>query len=359
VHLLERKASLVLVLSLFLTTAAFAELTITSISPASGPTTGGTIVTITGTGFSNCVICSPPAPNGVTFGGVQADNAQLVNERTLVVVAPPRAAGVVDVTVHAWESDHSVTLSNAFTYIEPTEEGAELVLLPLFAPPVHGAHGSVFATDFRARNRSHDQNVVAFGLTGYCAIAPHCIADPTPSYIIERAQQIVPGDVEMTGTPGLFLRLLPWQVDDLEMQLRAFDFSRDSTNFGTEIPVIHEEDLFVDEKIVLLGVPTDDRFRNTLRIYATQPVSVSVELRAAGGTLLETREVTLSTPDNSYEPAYAQVGDLPAGVGPLRVTVFPPEPDPLPGMPWQPPMWAFVSVTNNETQHITLISPQR
>ena len=168
-----------------------------------------------------------------------------------------------------------------------------------------------------------------------------------------------------SGNPGAFLFISSDRVNDLEIQLRAYDISRDATNFGTQIPVVHEDE-FVDverDPIVLLGVPTDERFRNTLRIYSTHETGAIVELYSNQQQgMLQWRRVYLSAPGSAFEPAYAEVNDLPVGVGTLRVRIVPGWADgPPPSPPWpgpQPGIWAFISVTNNDTQHITVISPQ-
>lgn len=80
--------------------------TITTVSPSSGPTSGGTGVTITGTNFSST--------DSVTFGGVDAPFA-VVNATTLSVVTPPGAAGAVNVVVT--NPAGSATDANAFTYV--------------------------------------------------------------------------------------------------------------------------------------------------------------------------------------------------------------------------------------------------
>jgi hypothetical protein len=66
--------------------------------------------------------------------------------------------------------------------------------------------------------------------------------------------------------------------------------------------------------------------------------------------------VHLSGATNPFEPAYAEIGDFPVGAGDVRVTIH----------TWSrlghipnPPVWAFLSVTNNDTQMITTITPQR
>ncbi len=59
--------------------------TVASVAPASGPTTGGTNVTITGTGFTGVT--------GVTFDGATATNVSVVNGTTITCTTPAGTAG--------------------------------------------------------------------------------------------------------------------------------------------------------------------------------------------------------------------------------------------------------------------------
>jgi hypothetical protein len=65
--------------------------TVGSVSPTSGPTGGGTSVTITGTNFTGAT--------AVTFGGVSATGITVVNSTTITATTPAHAAGTVDVVV--------------------------------------------------------------------------------------------------------------------------------------------------------------------------------------------------------------------------------------------------------------------
>ncbi|WP_280238965.1 IPT/TIG domain-containing protein [Nocardia abscessus] len=76
--------------------------TITSISPTSGPTTGGTSVTITGTGFTG--------PATVSFGGT-ATTFTIDSPTQITAIAPAGSAGAVQVTV-----TNSDGTSNGVTY---------------------------------------------------------------------------------------------------------------------------------------------------------------------------------------------------------------------------------------------------
>lgn len=78
----------------------------TSVTPNTGPVTGGTSVTITGTGLSGAT--------SVTFGGVAATVATVVNANTITATTPAHSAGAVDVVVTT--SGGTGTGANLFTY---------------------------------------------------------------------------------------------------------------------------------------------------------------------------------------------------------------------------------------------------
>lgn len=81
--------------------------TVNRVRPPSGPTTGGKKVTITGADFA------PGAT--VSFGSVAATDVVVVSDSKITAVAPPHAAGAVDVTVTNPDGG-SGTLVNGFTY---------------------------------------------------------------------------------------------------------------------------------------------------------------------------------------------------------------------------------------------------
>lgn len=81
---------------------------ITSISPTTGPTTGGTIVTITGSGFTGAT--------GVTFGGAPGTSFTVVNDTTITVTTPAGTAGEAAVVV-LHENGNSEP--GTFTYVTP------------------------------------------------------------------------------------------------------------------------------------------------------------------------------------------------------------------------------------------------
>jgi len=79
----------------------------TSLTPTSGPTTGGTAVTIYGTNFIGTT--------GVTFGGSAAIGFSVINYTAVLATPPAHAAGAVNVVITT--PNGTATGTNAFTYI--------------------------------------------------------------------------------------------------------------------------------------------------------------------------------------------------------------------------------------------------
>jgi Bacterial Ig-like domain (group 3)/IPT/TIG domain len=99
--------------------------TVANISPTSGTTLGGTVVTITGANFT--------AATAVAIGGVAASNMTILNANTIVAVTGARAAGTVDVAIT------NATGTNAgpglYTYIQ---QGSTTVAVSSANPSSYG-----------------------------------------------------------------------------------------------------------------------------------------------------------------------------------------------------------------------------
>jgi hypothetical protein len=91
------------------TYAALPVPAVTGVSPAAGPTTGGTSVTITGTGFSNAT--------AVKFGTTTAASSfTVVSGTQITAVSPAQSAGPVYITVVAPGGTSLQGAGNKFTY---------------------------------------------------------------------------------------------------------------------------------------------------------------------------------------------------------------------------------------------------
>lgn len=77
------------------------------VTPNSGPTSGGSGVTLTGTDFTSAT--------QVTFGGVDATSVNVVDDTTITAVTPAHAEGAVDVIVT--KSGGTSSANNSFTYV--------------------------------------------------------------------------------------------------------------------------------------------------------------------------------------------------------------------------------------------------
>ena len=87
--------------------------TISSVSPSSGTTLGGTVITITGENLTGTT--------SVTVGGVAATSVVVVNATSITAVTPAGTAGVKTIAVTT--PSGTVNLPNAFSYVVPAPTG--------------------------------------------------------------------------------------------------------------------------------------------------------------------------------------------------------------------------------------------
>lgn len=224
----------------------------------------------------------------------------------------------------------------------------ERILLPVFTPPVHGAFGSEFHTELRAYNDGKF-TLTVHGFERQCPVL--CIPLPDLPFELPPNQEILPQDFLYTGTPGLFIYVPKERFSDLSMNLRVHDVTRDDENFGTEMPIVRDTD-FRTDRLVLVGVPTDPKFRNTLRIYSPELTNVLISIDDAPPV-----RVALAAGANMFTPAFAMFSDFPIGTDKVRVTIDV-ESLIISLLPIETPIWAFITVTNNDTQTISTITPQ-
>jgi hypothetical protein len=143
----------------------------------------------------------------------------------------------------------------------------------------------------------------------------------------------------------------------VDMTLRLSDTARHSTDAGTEIPVVRSRD-FHTSTLRLHNVPLHETARVTLRIFDVDDNgtgTVAISTYRLDGTLLQ-RELHSFTPSG-----YPQPDGLPYAPSIIEVLLAPRaeavriEITPLSeGLRF----WAYVSITNNTTQHVTLVTPR-
>lgn len=238
----------------------------------------------------------------------------------------------------------------------------ERVLFPLNinpSYPIEGALGSRWITHASVHNRG-DHPVQLIG--GY-----NCFLCRTATPILaHRTHTMVP----TTSAGGSFLTFHSGDAEDLVFQLRARDITRGEESWGAEIPVVREREFA--PRIDLLGVPVQENYRITLRIYALEPTTtLPVRVRwysqppefqtaivgiAGDWDVLLGETVANIAPQaeapNAELPAMVRVdGIAPVGYrGSVHIAI-----EPLDAVSR---IWSFATVTSNVTQAFTVVSPQ-
>jgi hypothetical protein len=235
-----------------------------------------------------------------------------------------------------------------------TARGAqEKLLLPIaYYGQVPGAFGSLWKVELSGRNAG--SSFVRVGTKMPCAVnCPNSPAQPHSDFFV---------DLSFTKTvAGHFIYVDSAGAESVSFNLRVQDVSRQALTWGTELPVVRSSDAFT-APVSLINVPSDSRFRVAVRVYDFDGTGANrVRLRIFpfnSSDAIVDDEVALTTQGFSPEelPPQAQITDLTGRYptlrdrGPLRIEVIPVT-SPL-------RFWAFVSVTNDETQHVTTITPQ-
>lgn len=336
----------------------FAVPNITNIDPQEGFAYGQTHVTIEGTGFSGGLVT-------VLFGS--EPGTVLTSNDTRILAIATRGSNPTDravaVTVRVFGHGESV-FSNAFQFhpdANPNPEDYTAAIVPLTAGRLNGAHGSIWeaqlnvynAFPFDLRMPGPEETIVEL---------PIDFAIKIPARKAKRVELFR----RETGVDGHFLYIPTPMLGAPKFSLRVRDISENATSLGAEVPVITRNDAF--NNIIIPDVPVDPNYRPTLRIYGFTPAPMFVTVTVYpenGDTPYSETDVELhGILTTQYvpfppHPAYAAFDPIPpaarAAGGRVRVeitnhgdVVSPP----------LPPIWAFVSLTNNETNQVTIVTPK-
>jgi hypothetical protein len=144
------------------------EPSVTTVDPRTGPEDGGTLVTITGEGFTGST--------GVTFGGVAGTEFDVVDDTTITVLTPAGAPATVPIVV---ENPVADAAAGDFTYVAGTEvtgitpgsgpeDGGNTVTIAgvCFTGATGVTFGGVPATSFTVVNDTTITAVVPAGTPG-------------------------------------------------------------------------------------------------------------------------------------------------------------------------------------------------
>jgi hypothetical protein len=224
----------------------------------------------------------------------------------------------------------------------------ERILVPLLIPEAPGAFGAVFATDLSLSGSDEQALVLVHGIRADCLHVPCPNAGPDAVDVGFGEDRLRPDTMKYDGTPGRFMYVARQQVPRLHGHLRVRDITRAAQNLGTEIPLVRESEFIRTGKLVFWNEYPSKQYRSSLRLYAPQAMRVHVTVVDEHGNETAHNVDLHATGSTVYDPHYAYFGDFPAqGWSALHLKAD-----------VEKPFWAFVTLTNNETQMITTITPQ-
>ena len=264
---------------------------------------------------------SSPSPITVTTTAPQAEGNYLFSARV-------SAEQIHDRDAASDSSSMTVTVGNPTT--PPPGPAYRRILVPLMPAEVPGINGARWKTDTTI-------------LTNGVAIEPQLGA--------------LPG--------GQFIYVAEADEARVQLNARVWDVAREAQTAGSEIPIVRERE-FTSSTIALLGIPVAPHYRHTLRVYdfdGRSGARVGIRIYAGSETTprasvtrtLGVVSTAKATPAQlPVHPGYLELdpGSLTplAGISTLRVEIEPLDE----GLR----LWSFVSVTNNETHHVTTFSRQ-
>lgn len=226
----------------------------------------------------------------------------------------------------------------------------ERVLVPLAVgvASTPGGYGSIWKSELYGFNRGTTPLVVTTSaslcMLGSCPVGRFTIP---------------PGEaLKIISAEPTMMFVLVGDPRDLSLNARVFDESRNRVDWGTELPIVASESF--QPGFTLINVPVRSGFRVLLRLYEADggaDTNVTIRIRdAATNAVVRELPLTLEARyyDLGFDFGYGQwlLDDvLGAGTeGLVHIELTPTNPVRR--------FWGFVSITHNETQHVTLVTPQ-
>ena len=280
----------------------------------------------------------------VTVAGIPAQFTYANLTSDIDVTLPDLPAGTVADIIVRLQDGTTLRRNAALRIVDPNVAYSPALFDRVLIPVIYngpGQKGSRWATDLWIMNGGNYS--IPF------------LRGPVPQL---DAEQIA--DYSVNAPNGYILYPVRDSTKDLAINVLARDLSRQGEALGTEIPVVRERD-FEDRRILLMNIPSDPQFRVTLRAYALDELPLDSRMNYwiydhETGAQVAFGILRLEPPASEHTPYSGTIGDLLAAhpeivnKGRLRLSISPLRAE-------SGRFWAFVSVTNNETQHVTVISP--
>jgi hypothetical protein len=303
-----------------------------SITPYAIPASGGQI------GMKNPFFL---AGASLTIGGVTVPANSSI-DGALFADAPPHAPGIVDVVVNS--TARTVTAKASLIYYDPAQADPsvfEPVLFPLSFQG-SGAFGSQWTTE------NYITSWVSSALFRDALPCAGCSA------------RLDAGTKQLINNGNLWghvLYAMRGTTSSLDFGSRIRDTSRQAQTAGTEVRVARERDF--RGQLRFLNVPGDSRYRVMVRLWSLGDFPqfiVNIDLATPQVAPISVTKI----PGTSMWFGSADITSLVAkGNGnPTSVMVYPSGYGSIFASQLFPPIWGMLSITNNDTQQVTVVSPQ-
>ncbi|MEO8034931.1 MAG: hypothetical protein ABI837_10920 [Acidobacteriota bacterium] len=237
--------------------------------------------------------------------------------------------------------------------------GETTILIPIsMLDPVPGAHGTLWKSELWVHNGLADS--LTLKPCGF--ISPLC---SLPLHLPGTTEQAFPSET-LSQRGSLLITNIPAALAaDVVLSSRLFELSRNAQPAGIALPVVREDHFFTKPSR-FIAISSHPSLRAAIRIYDPSVLGVNdprmregrslrLEVFAPDGRSLGASNAALEYRDVQTEASgFATIYDLAAmfpqvrGVARYDVRVTPL----TPGMVY----WAFVSVTDNDTQQVMLIT---
>jgi hypothetical protein len=242
------------------------------------------------------------------------------------------------------------------------------ILVPVFYFGA-GTHGSLWTTDVTVANNGTADADMAQAIFGDAACPTRCGCGLIR---VIKARSAATVCNAFTTDAGLFIYVPKATREAMSWNVRIADTSRSAVTAGTEVAIADESE-FRKDSVVLPAVLTGANYRTALRIYSLNDGDTGILRIFDIGNLTTPRaerNIVLTNPIRNIvadpfpsRPSFLFIPDLAAAVpelgsgGTWVIEIIPHVPvDPGPPLPT---MWALASITNNDTQQVTTVTPRR
>jgi hypothetical protein len=177
---------------------------VVSTSPGTGPAAGGTLVTITGSGFQ--------AGAAVTFGGVPAKGVNVTSATSLAAIAPP-GSGTVDVRVTNQDTG-TATKAGAFTYSAGAGTTVRFISVALDVVSSAGQTTAHFLTELTLTNSGTSDATISMTYAPSIGGGGGVAADT----LLKGTQKVIPDAIAYLRSKGLAIPTSGSQLGTISIQ---------------------------------------------------------------------------------------------------------------------------------------------